>query len=267
MRAEMQHATNPRTNHPSHIHRWRGALLLVFIQAAPLTVPQDSSGKLSLGIGFGAIEYRQILSSCTAPGGSRDINIQALTGLIDYLFPSDKARISVFAGVVDADVGPISGSARFRNPPDGFFLGALGGYDSPTGAAQLGMLLMPDDSAGTKLYPSVHTRIGSRTRFHLRADLFTVRSPGQLPSSAVGLEIGSALAHTTSIFAGIAQLPLADVGHQRRAQTTAAFAEGSLRISDAIMLTGGTMGADDGVSAWHAGLRLNSPLGGRPSRR
>ena len=238
------------------LFRWRGVMLVAFLQAAPVAIVTDSEPRFVFGIGAGGVDYQQFFSSC-APGESvtRNVEMRTLTGLVDYLFENQSLRLSAFGGTIESEVFG-DNTPRFRNPPDGGFAGVMGGIDTDRGAAQIGLLRMPTGS-GLRTSAVVHMRIGKRDGFHFQGDANVVRGPGQLPSTGVGLGFGDANGGQHSVHLAYLRVPLPHLEGSPRSHHNDFALEATVRAARGLSVAAGIM---PGVELWHAGVRIDSNL-------
>lgn len=184
----------------------RGPLLLLLWQAAPVSVQQDSAGRLQLAVGFGggAFEDRQL--SCEGEVLSAEPVPFTVGGAqLDYWL-TDGARLSGFGGVIS------SGGQR------GGFGGLQAALEGRGAGIGIGYATIPWQRFGAEVgpgTPSGYLRLGSRDRGHFRIDLFP---PTPTPGATgdvfrVGVGFNRGLRHAGRGFVGLSLGPYADESH------------------------------------------------------
>ncbi|MEE9133641.1 MAG: hypothetical protein V3U13_08775 [Gemmatimonadota bacterium] len=134
-------------------------LLLAIWQLAPYSVAQDSSGRLSISVGYGAGEYESQTFSCSGERlSSTPVDFQAVGVQVDA-WPSDRVRLTGFAGSMstleyDGPYGGIQLAAEWETVGLGLGVTSVSGLDGFTA-------------------PSFYMRFGRRGSGHLQLDMLS----------------------------------------------------------------------------------------------
>jgi hypothetical protein len=181
---------------------FKGPLLLLAWQTAPLSLGPDSAGRIQLALGWGRGQFERRELSCAGDVVSaRPVPFTTGGAELDYR-PSPDTRLSAFAGRLTQGEGSSSWGG-FQAAVEGAAVG-LG-----LGAARMSF----EDAHG--LVPSGYLRIGSRDGAHFRLDVFhpttAVGVTGDVVRMGVGFNQG--MRRGRSGFLGVSVGPYSDESH------------------------------------------------------
>jgi hypothetical protein len=187
--------------------RFKGPLLLLAWQVAPISAGPDSTGKFQLGLGWGGGQFENRSIGCSGEVLSANpVPFNAGGAQLDYR-PSGTARFSAFGGFL-TQRGGHSGWGGAQAALEGRVVGFGVGIAS----------VQFEDIGGegiTGAVPSAYFRLGSRDRVHFRADMFypttAMGTTGDVLRMGVGFNQG--MHHGKRGFFGISIGPYADESH------------------------------------------------------
>lgn len=185
---------------------FRGPLLLLLWQTAPVSVQRDSAGRVQVALGFGGGQFEnrslscegEVLSSAPAPFTVAGAQVDA--------WLADNARLSGFGGAL---------TSAGRTEAFGGVQVALEGRGAGIGIGVAAMPWSAIDPDYSSLYPSGYLRFGSRERAHFRLDLVhPTPTPGATGDVLrVGVGFNQGLLHTARWFVGYNAGPFSDESH------------------------------------------------------
>lgn len=183
---------------------FKGPLLLLAWQVAPVSVGPDSTGKFQLGLGWGGGQFENRSLSCEGDVLSTTaVPFNAGGAQLDYR-PSGTARLSAFGGFM-TQRGGHSGWGGAQAALEARIVGVGVGIAS---------VQFEDISGGgiTGAVPSLYLRFGSRDRVHFRADSFyptyAMGTTGDVLRIGVGFNQG--MHHGKRWFVGLSASPYSD---------------------------------------------------------
>jgi hypothetical protein len=199
--------------------KYRGALLMALLQAAPVGVQVNENGRFSLALGIGGDRYEQETFTCDgAPLDSRTVQSRTTSGTVNVPLRG-KWSLEGFGGSVRSDQ-PVCEDPGCSLPPA--FKGGFGGarlrVDGADGTISFGLVSLPgvdiDYVNGTHevtrdLEPSILLRLGSTApgRKHVRLEMNGVPTPGALPLTTFGVGFAGKEESPAHVFIGVAVPP------------------------------------------------------------
>ncbi|HXV86046.1 MAG TPA: hypothetical protein VD793_05070 [Gemmatimonadales bacterium] len=144
---------------------FKGPFLLLLWQVAPVQVQTDQAGRVQLSLGYGAGQFENRDLSCTGDILQVDpVPFKAGGAQLDY-WPGAGTRVSAFGGGASGGTDDVWGG--FQVAAEGRWIGA-----------GIGLVHAPFEDM--EQVPSTYVRLGSRDRFHFRAETFP-------PTTAIGV--------------------------------------------------------------------------------
>ena len=186
-----------------HLLKYRGLLVIVLWQAAPVGVDQYGRTRLGFGVGRGTLEFANFDCEGTLIE-AQTVHFTTAAAEVEHWIAPGKWRLHGAVGYQWSD------SLSIRGPIGA----ALVSYDARKFGIGGGLAFVPDESiqvvtdpntpptptTNVEPYPSLYLRIGNRDRLHFRTELFapSVQTPmlrlvigynqfaSQRPSGAIG---------------------------------------------------------------------------------
>jgi hypothetical protein len=179
--------------------KYRGALLMALLQAAPVGVHVNENGRFALAIGMGGDRYEQETFTCDgAPLESRTVQSRTISGTVNVPLRGNWS-VDGFGGSASSDE-PVCADAACSLPPA--FKGGFGGLrfrvDGADGTIAVGVASLPGVDIDyvnstheiTREYvPTLLLRLGSMApgKKHFRIEANGVPTPGALPMTTFGV--------------------------------------------------------------------------------
>ena len=157
-----------------HLASYKGPLLLLAWQIAPVSVGPDSAGRFQVAVGWGGGQFEDRSVDCNGDVVSaRPVPFNSGGLQLDY-WPSNQVRLSAFGGML-TEMRPFwVGDTLTENRVRSGWGGAQAALESRYVGLGLGVASVPFQSLtegnahGT--HPSAYVRFGSRDHVHFRAD-------------------------------------------------------------------------------------------------
>ncbi len=201
------------------IVHYRGALLIVFLQAAPVDIRERENGRFALALGFGGDNYTQERFACDGSTiESRTVSSRTVSGTVNVPLRGEWS-LDGFGGSTSTD-GPVCVDSGCALPPA--FKGGFGGLrvrvEGDAAGFSIGFALLPDvdinQMDGTHrptraVEPTLTMRLGSADpgRKHFLVNVNGVPVPGSVPFTTFGMGFSSAEANPVRGFVGLAIPP------------------------------------------------------------
>jgi hypothetical protein len=256
---------------------WSAVVSLLAFQVTPVQVVKNANGQLEIAVGFGAEHYVQQSFDCDGnPVTERPVQTHIVSGIVDYR-SAGTLHISAFGGHTDANLGVCTTTNTYNSYPSCYleppFAGGFGGAIIAREGRRFGigggLVVLPMDPYGdggaypgaakkSAVQPALQLRIGNRERVQMLLDINTIRAPGEVPMSTLGVGFGRTGDVTQRGFLGVGLMPYVDVGQDGPVALVGRAALPMSRSFDVII--GGYAGAGD-LAGGHIGARWRMPLG------
>lgn len=233
--------------------RYRGLLVIVLWQAAPVQTVRDPGGRLRLAVGYATGAYEYTSYSCEGELlEAEQVGYTAIGGGVEA-WPTDRLHVSAFAGAMSAD--RIPGENASEGQWDGGFAGGQLAYEGGKVGIGAGIWKLGSDG-----FPSGMLRVGRLDGTHVRFEV-AQPTPTFASNGLVRVGIGHNLGRQPGVSgsAGWVFCHFCDSG-----QSTGAYGELAVPVGRTIDITGGAvLASGERHRTWNATIGARANLGRR----